>query len=189
MRARIYIGYCLGFLFMLALLYVLASQLGEDPRTIPSAQIGQQVSKRVLPILDQPHRKSVQQALKGQAGFVHFWATWCMTCQAEQPELMAHVQSIHIPWVGVVFKDNPMHVRQWLRRLGNPYQVVLLDANGALAMDMGVYGTPETFLIDTQGHIVLRHTGLISDFVWRETLLPRWKALLRVPQKRESRHV
>ena len=106
MRARVYIGWCVGLL-MLGLLYVLASQLGEDPRTIPSAQIGQRVSKRALPILDRAHWQSVQQALKGQAGFVHFWATWCMTCQAEQPELMAHVRSVNIPWVGVVFKDNP----------------------------------------------------------------------------------
>lgn len=184
MRARVYIGWCVGLL-MLGLLYVLASQLGEDPRTIPSAQIGQRVSKRALPILDRAHWQSVQQALKGQAGFVHFWATWCMTCQAEQPELMAHVRSVNIPWVGVVFKDNPVHVRQWLKRLGNPYRVVLLDSSGALAMDMGVYGTPETFLIDAHGHIILRHTGLITDVVWTETLLPRWKALVHVAQKRQ----
>ena len=167
----------IGILFISIVMYVLFDRLGQDPREIPSVQLGQLVPDRMLPTLNGGPPKQIKAYLKGKPSLIHFWATWCMTCQVEHPTLIEDQRFKGMTFIGVLFKDDPVHASQWLRRMGNPYQVVLLDHSGELAMDMGVYGTPETFLVDAQGRIVLRHTGLVDDRVWRTVLLPALQKL------------
>jgi cytochrome c biogenesis protein CcmG/thiol:disulfide interchange protein DsbE len=130
-----------------------------------------------LPSLDEPGRTLTEQDFRGEVALVNVWATWCPTCRAEHAmfnKLASQGVTIH----GVNYKDNSEAARRWLEELGNPYQLNVEDPQGSLGINLGVYGAPETFLIDADGVIHYKYIGAVDERVWADQLGPRYQALL-----------
>lgn len=154
---------------------------GDDPMTLESALIGKPVPTFRLEALNVPGKIYDRAALiGGQPLLLNVWATWCPTCRAEHQFLNGLAkQGVRI--VGMNYKDDRQKAIGWLDNLGDPYALSLFDGNGMLGLDLGVYGTPETFLIDGKGIIRWRHAGDLNERVWREQLQPLWQKYLRGP--------
>lgn len=151
--------------------------LAIDPSALPSALIGKPVPAFALPSLDEPGRTLTEQDFRGEVALVNVWATWCPTCRAEHAmfnKLASQGVTIH----GVNYKDNSDAARRWLEELGNPYQLNVEDPQGSLGINLGVYGAPETFLIDADGVIHYKYIGAVDERVWADQLGPRYQALV-----------
>lgn len=146
--------------------------LHKDPHQLPSALIGKPVVAFSYPSLLDEGQVITQQQFLGHVSLLNVWATWCITCHAEHPVLMDIAQSKKVVIYGLNYKDDPQAARQWLQKYGNPYQGVILDDKGRLAIDFGVYGSPETFVIDAKGIIRYKHIGAISPDVWKDNIEP-----------------
>lgn len=167
----------LAFLGLAALLY---SGLGKDHESLPSALAGKPVPAFSLPSLMGSHTLS-EQALTGRWRLLNVWATWCPTCHIEHPFLMK-LAARGVPIVGVDYKDDPDAARDYLADLGNPYTDVIVDQEGRFGLNLGVYGAPETYLINPQGQVVLRRVGNLDERSWRQRFLPILdKAGVRLP--------
>lgn len=149
-------------LIIFALLVVLLGVgLTLNPRLIPSPLIGKPVPVFELPLLNQEGVFSSED-LKGQITLLNVWASWCYACRQEH-ETVKQISRSGLRVVGFNYKDKKQDAMQWLAQLGNPYQVVIADEDGRGGMDWGVYGAPETFLIDRQGIIRHKVIGPVSD--------------------------
>lgn len=143
-----------------------------QPDESPSALIGEEVPSFQLVDLTNSQKKFTSQELKGRMILLNVWASWCYACQLETTMLLKINHTYHIPIYGIAYKDNTNDVKQWLQKFGNPYVKIGDDKSGDVAIDLGVYGTPETFFISPQGKIVYRHVGVIDQKVWDEVLYP-----------------
>ncbi|MCE0556272.1 MULTISPECIES: DsbE family thiol:disulfide interchange protein [unclassified Motilimonas] len=160
----------------LAAVVFLFKGLYSDPSKLESALIGQPVPTFTLQDLYEPETRHDASIFKGKPMLLNVWATWCPTCYAEHTYLnKLAADGVYI--VGLNYKDDREKAIRWLTDLGNPYQVSLYDKDGMLGLDLGVYGAPETYLIDSQGVIQYRHVGDVNDHVWQQTLLPIFKDL------------
>lgn len=160
-------------LSFLGLLFILWHGLSQDPRELPSALAGKPLPAFSAPTLaGETHD---QTAIQGPA-LLNVWATWCPTCQAEH-EYLNTLQSRGIRIYGLDYKDDPEKARAWLQRLGSPYVFTWSDQSGQIGIDLGVYGAPETFLIDQQGRILLRHAGEMNEAVWQQKFAPIYDQL------------
>lgn len=155
----------------LALVVLLYNGLGRDTEELPSTLVGQPVPDFSLPALIGEDRLLAPALFEGRWSLLNIWATWCPTCYVEHPYLLQLARQ-GVAIVGVNYKDNDEKARTYLAELGNPYTEVIVDKRGTLGMDLGVYGAPETYLINPQGHIVLRHTGEVNERAWQQKFLP-----------------
>ncbi|MCG6199811.1 DsbE family thiol:disulfide interchange protein [Psychromonas antarctica] len=159
-------------------IYFLAAPLfkGTDPRKLDSALVGQRVPSFTLQDLYN-HEKQYDAAIfKGQKMLLNVWATWCPTCYAEHHFLNELAeQGVYI--IGMNYKDERSKAIKWLTDLQDPYQISLFDKNGMLGLDLGVYGAPETYLIDSKGIIRYRHVGDLNKNNWQDTVLPRFNEM------------
>lgn len=169
----------LPLVFFLMLAAVLGWQLtrnarGDDPTRLESALIGKPVPVFQLASLQQPgHLYDQKQLTNGQPLLLNVWATWCPTCRAEHQYLNTlAAQGVRI--VGLNYKDDRLNAIHWLNTLGNPYSLSLYDASGMLGLDLGVYGAPETFLIDGSGIIRYRHAGDMNAQIWQGEVKLLW---------------
>ncbi|TAK72088.1 MAG: DsbE family thiol:disulfide interchange protein [Gammaproteobacteria bacterium] len=163
----------LPFIILIALSLLLWRELfSSTPNELPSALIGEPVPSFQLPTITPPNKTLTPQALLGHVSLLNVWATWCSACEVEHPMLMKITQQYHIPIYGIAYKDNADDVKNWLENSGNPYVMVGDDQNGDAAIDLGVYGTPETFVVNAQGKIVYRHIGAIDQKTWDNVLYP-----------------
>jgi cytochrome c biogenesis protein CcmG/thiol:disulfide interchange protein DsbE len=144
----------------------------EDPHFLPSELIDQQFPEFSLNELNAPDRIVTHQDIKGQVALVNVWATWCPNCLIEHPELMRISREEGLPLYGINYNDESVKARQWLVRHNNPFQFNIVDDQGKLGIDLGVYGAPETFVLDANGVIQYRHVGPVTRRVWEETLRP-----------------
>ncbi|MCE2571480.1 DsbE family thiol:disulfide interchange protein [Motilimonas eburnea] len=161
--------------FLVAVVFLFKG-LYSDPSKLESALIGQPVPTFTLQDLYQQDIQHDASIFKGKPMLLNVWATWCPTCYAEHTYLnKLAAEGIYI--VGLNYKDDREKAIGWLTQLGDPYQVSLYDKDGMLGLDLGVYGAPETYLIDSQGVIQYRHVGDVNDQVWQQTLLPMFKEL------------
>jgi cytochrome c biogenesis protein CcmG, thiol:disulfide interchange protein DsbE len=154
--------------------------LDKDPRAIPSALVGKPVPQFVLPILSADGAASTTwspAALKGQVWLLNVWGSWCAACQIEHPVLIELAKSKIVPIVGFAWKDKPEAARAWLAKLGDPYLLNVLDQSGSAAIDLGVYGAPETYVIDQTGMIRHRHVGPVTNDSIAKDILPLLTAL------------
>jgi len=108
---------------------------------------------------------------------VNVWATWCPTCKAEHEELMRIERTTDLRLIGVNYKDDRAQARRWLQDFGDPYEFVLEDEDGTLGVELGVYGAPESFLLDAEGTIVYKRVGEINARIWRDELVPQLERL------------
>ena len=143
----------------LVMVVFLGVGLSLDPREIPSPLIGKPAPAFDLPTLEDPERRFGPQAFKGRPYLLNVWASWCESCRAEHPVLIELARKGEVTLVGLNYKDTPEKARAWLEAHGgNPYQTVPVDADGKVGINWGVYGVPETFLIDANGIIQYKHT-------------------------------
>ena len=168
-------------LLPLALFLVLAVFLYRglflNPAELPSALIGKPVPAFSLPAVDDPARTLSEADLKGKPALLNVWATWCVSCKAEHPVLTElAAQGVNI--VGINYKDDNANALKWLKEFHNPYQLDIRDEQGSLGLNLGVYGAPETFLVDKHGIIRHKFVGVIDQRVWREQLAPLYQQLV-----------
>ncbi len=145
--------------------------LSLDPNAMPSALLDKPVPQFSLPTLLDDQRLVDQGELKGKVSLLNVWATWCVSCRVEHPFLLQLAEQ-GVPIYGVNYKDDPIQARKWLQELHNPYVLSLVDADGRLGIDLGVFGAPETYVVDRQGVIRYKHVGIVDERIWRETLQP-----------------
>lgn len=158
-----------GFVLLLALL---GAGLGLKPREVPSPLIGRPVPAFALATLEDPARTLGPGDLPRQPHLINVWASWCVACQSEHPLLVAFARDTGVPVVGLNHKDEPQAAHRWLQRHGNPYRMSLLDPQGGFGIDLGVYGVPETYVVDARGVIVHKHVGMLTPEVLRDTIAP-----------------
>lgn len=165
----------------LALLLLLAVGMTRDPRELPSMLIGKPWPDMALPQLGSTAAGggAIGPAqLRGKPRLVNLWASWCNVCADEQPVVMAlgdtlRAQGRGDQLIGLNYKDSAKDATAWLQQQGNPFGMTLVDADGRMGIELGVYGAPETFLIDAQGVIVWKHVGALTPDVIANEVLPR----------------
>jgi cytochrome c biogenesis protein CcmG, thiol:disulfide interchange protein DsbE len=164
------------FLLPAALFAVLiaafAVGLRHDPHLLPSAMIDRPAPDFVLPGLYETAGGLTRKDLEGRVTLVNFFASWCAPCREEHAELMALAKRHDLTLYGVAYKDKAEESRRFLDRLGNPYEHVGVDRNGMTAIDFGVYGVPETYVVDGSGHIRYRHVGPLTAEDAKGKVLP-----------------
>lgn len=154
----------------LTLVILLVRGLSLDPTELPSARLGDAVPSFNLPVLDSPQLRSPED-WRGEPALINVWATWCFSCRVEHPYLLQLAEQ-GVTIYGLNYKDEPVKASQWLIDLGNPYTETVVDELGDLGLDLGVYGAPETYVIDSDGIIRHRHVGVVNEQVWAEQLQP-----------------
>ncbi|HEX8961706.1 MAG TPA: DsbE family thiol:disulfide interchange protein [Rhodocyclaceae bacterium] len=159
-----------------ALLGVFAAGLTHDPREVPSPLIGKPAPAFTLPQLDDGTEFSPRQMI-GRVWLLNVWASWCVSCRQEHQVLLQSSRTINVPIVGLDHKDRRADGLEWLREAGNPYLLSVDDADGRVGVDFGVYGVPETFLIDKQGVIRFKQIGPVTADVLQQKILPLVKEL------------
>ena len=161
---------------VLAGYFAVALRPGRDPSLLPSALIDKPAPDFALAGLDGTPGLSLA-SLKGQVAVVNFFASWCVPCRAEEPLLLRLAEQEHVPLYGIAYKDKPADAQRYLAQLGDPYRRIGLDESGRTGIDFGVYGVPETYIIDQAGHIRFRYVGPLTAETLERELLPRVKAL------------
>jgi cytochrome c biogenesis protein CcmG, thiol:disulfide interchange protein DsbE len=161
------------FLLLGAFLYV---GLYRDPSYVPSPLIGKPAPEFHLPSLQDAAYPVDSKELHGRTWVLNVWGTWCGGCRQEHETLVAISRSNTVPLVGLNWKDDPAAAQEWLRTLGNPYAVVAEDQEGRVAIDWGVYGAPETFLIGPDGKVLFKHIAPMTMEVWNTEFVPRIQA-------------
>ena len=159
-------------LAFLVLVAVFAFGLTRDPNILPSEMIDRPVPEFELSELYDSERKLSEDIFIGDVSLVNVFGSWCVSCVVEHPKLIDISQKNKIQMVGVDWRDTREDGKRWLEEHGNPYDLILFDEDSRLAIDLGVTGAPETFLIDKAGRIRYKHTGIITNAVWDETLRP-----------------
>lgn len=150
----------------------------EDPHYLPSELIAKPFPEFKLQDLHDPDRILTVDDIKGRVSLVNVWATWCPNCLVEHPELMRISREENLPLYGVNYNDESPKAIGWLERHENPFQFNIVDNKGTLAIDLGVYGAPETFVVDSQGVIQYRHVGPVTREIWKRKILPVVELLL-----------
>jgi cytochrome c biogenesis protein CcmG, thiol:disulfide interchange protein DsbE len=145
---------------------------GKTPAVIPSALIGRPVPEFNLPPVQGRELGLSSADLKGEVSLVNVFASWCTACRDEHPVFMELRRANAVPIHGINYKDRPSDAERWLNTLGDPYTRTGVDRNGRVAIDWGVYGVPETFVIDAEGRIALKLVGAVTPEVYRETIRP-----------------
>ena len=165
------------FLLPLALFLVLAGFLAVglrlNPREVPSPLVGKPAPDFHLPQLHAVNASFSPQDMRGKVWLLNVWASWCVSCKREHPVLVELARRNLVPLVGLNYKDDPAAGRRWLdEHGGDPYALSAVDADGRVGIDYGVYGVPETFLIDRNGVIRHKHIGPLTVEVFEEVLMP-----------------
>lgn len=158
-----------GFLLLVGLL---AAGLRLNPREVPSPLIGKPAPSFELPLLDAPDKTFTQKDMLGKVWVLNVWASWCPPCVVEHPVITELARSGIAPVVGLNYKDARENALPWLRRNGDPYQLTVHDPDGRIAIDYGVYGVPETYVIDRKGIIRYKHIGPLTPEISQSKLQP-----------------
>jgi cytochrome c biogenesis protein CcmG, thiol:disulfide interchange protein DsbE len=171
----------LKFILPLALFAVLVVFLWQglslNPREVPSPLVGKPAPQFALPKLGDPGTTVRREDMLGKVWVLNVWASWCAPCREEHPLVIAFAKRSGIPVYGLNYKDKPEAATNWLAQLGDPYAATLVDAQGKVGIDWGVYGVPETFVIDKAGIIRMKHIGPLTENAIRTKLEPLVKEL------------
>jgi cytochrome c biogenesis protein CcmG/thiol:disulfide interchange protein DsbE len=163
----------------LAVLFVFGLNPKRDIHALPSPLIGKPAPQFALSDVLDANRVVSNSSMQGQVYVLNVWATWCIPCREEHESLLAISQTHLVPLIGLDWKDNRDRSRLWLEQLGNPYQAVAFDADGRAAIDWGVYGAPETYLVGKDGKVLFKFISPMTQQVWDEEFVPRIAAAQR----------
>jgi cytochrome c biogenesis protein CcmG/thiol:disulfide interchange protein DsbE len=155
----------------------LAVGLNLNPREVPSPLVGRQAPAFELPILQQPDKRFTPSEMRGKVWLLNVWASWCVSCRDEHPMLLALAKRGVLPILGLNYKDKGDEAIAWLKQFGNPYDFSVVDADGRIGIDYGVYGVPETYLIDANGVIRYKQIGPVTAAILEHKILPMAMAL------------
>ncbi len=162
-----------------ALVLFLAVGLRLNPREIPSPFIGKPAPAFTLTQLNEPAQTISPRDMAGKVWLLNVWASWCVSCRQEHPVLMDFARQGVVPILGLNYKDGRSDGIDWLQQFGNPYQLSAFDNDGRVGIDYGVYGVPETFVIDKRGIVRMKHVGPLTPQVIADKLVPLIKELNR----------
>ena len=155
--------------------------LHRDPSYVPSPLIGKPAPEFTLPSLQDPAYPVSTKDLAGRPWVLNVWGTWCAGCRQEHPVLLQIARQTSVPIIGLDWKDDATEAKRWLAELGNPYSAVAFDSEGRVAIDWGVYGAPETFLIGADGQVLYKHIAPMTLEVWANEFEPRIQAATAAP--------
>jgi cytochrome c biogenesis protein CcmG/thiol:disulfide interchange protein DsbE len=175
----------LRYLVPLAIFFILVAflyrGLSLDPKRVPSPLVGKPMPEFSLPRLKDPAATLSDSDLKGKVSVLNIWATWCVSCRAEHEVLLQLANTGLVDIYGLNYKDERAKAQQWLQQLGDPYVANAFDADGRTGIDWGVYGAPETFIMDKQGMIRHKHIGPLTVDALNSTILPLIAELQATP--------
>jgi cytochrome c biogenesis protein CcmG/thiol:disulfide interchange protein DsbE len=163
-------------LFVVLVMFLLVG-LRRDPHEVPSPLINKSTPDFQLPQLQQATATFSAKEMRGKVWLLNFWGTWCVACREEHPLLVQYAKTGAVPIYGVDYKDERAAALQWLDEFGNPYTLTAFDVDGRVSIDYGVYGAPESYLIDRNGVIRFKQIGPITEDVWQNKILPLAKQL------------
>lgn len=172
-----YLRFALPAIVLLALIALFARGLFLNPTVVPSPLIGKTAPVFSLPRLDPALPVMTQADLVGKVVLLNVWGSWCVACRDEHPVLMQFAATHAVPIYGLDYKDERQSAEDWLKSGGNPYADIAYDVSGDAAIDWGVYGAPETFLLDKHGVIRQKYIGPLTPKIIRDDLLPRIREL------------
>jgi len=152
-----------GFLFV---------GLRLNPREVPSPLVGKPAPSFELPLLHQPDKRFTPADMRGKTWLLNVWASWCVACREEHPLLVDLAKKGVLPILGLNYKDRGDEAKRWLKQFGDPYQLSVVDPDGRVGIDYGVYGVPETYVIDAEGVIRFKQIGPITPEVLEKKILP-----------------
>ena len=164
------------FLIIVAFLWV---GLYRDPREVPSPLVDKPAPAFTLAQLHEPGKKLSTADMKGQVWLLNVWASWCVSCRVEHPLLVELARANVVPVIGLNYKDRNELGKQWLTQNGDPYKISVVDADGRVGIDWGVYGVPETFVIDKSGMIRYKQIGPVTAEALEQKILPLVRELQR----------
>ena len=167
-----YVRFLIPLGVFLTLVIFLGVGLHRDPREVPSPLIGKPAPTFALTRLDDPAQTVRRDDMLGKVWMLNVWASWCVACREEQPLMVEFARQKLLPIYGLDYKDERPAAKKWLASFGNPYDVSLFDQDGRVGIDFGVYGVPETFIIDRQGVIRFKQIGPVTPDVIRDTIEP-----------------
>ncbi len=167
----------LGIITFSGMLFLLWRGLYNNPEVISSPLINQPLPAFHLDNLMNESHPLTEKDFKGHITILNVWASWCSACEMEHPMMMEIKKNYNYPIYGISYKDDAVQALAFLNALGNPYSKLGDDNTGDITMDLGVYGTPETFIVDKNGIIVYKHVGVITPEVWEEEILPVIKSV------------
>ena len=162
-----------GAFIVLVVFFALGLNPKRDIRELPSPLIGKTAPVFSLPDVFDPARSVGNAGLAGKVYVLNVWATWCVACREEHETLLALSKQNVVPILGLDWKDERDKAQAWLSQLGNPYSAVAFDDKGGVAIDWGVYGAPETYLVDRKGRVLYKHIAPMTFDVWQKQFLPR----------------
>tara|TARA_B110000444_G_scaffold187199_1_gene176467 strand:- start:579 stop:1139 length:561 start_codon:yes stop_codon:yes gene_type:complete len=174
-----------AFLILAVFLY---RGLALDPQELPSARIGKSIPEFTLQQLSKQMVELSRKDVVGSVSLFNVWATWCVACRFEHPYLHK-LQQQGVIIYGINYKDNLVDALEWLEERGDPFLLTIADLKGSLGLDLGVYGAPETYLVDSEGIVRYRHVGAINDHIWTTVLKPRYQKLLIAESAKLSKEV
>ena len=171
--------YLIPLILFGVLVAFLAIGLGRDPHEVPSPLINKAAPSFKLAQLKDPAKSFTAEEMRGRVWLLNVWASWCITCRDEHPLLIEYARTGAVPIYGLNYKDRPEDALAWLQELGDPYTLSVSDLDGRVGIDYGVYGAPETYLIDQQGVIRFKQIGPVTPDVWTKNILPMVQELNR----------
>jgi cytochrome c biogenesis protein CcmG, thiol:disulfide interchange protein DsbE len=171
--------YLIPLALFLVLVIFLAIGLTRDPQELPSALIGKPAPEFRLPLLKDPSQSFSSADMRGKVWMMNVWASWCIVCRDEHQFLSEYQKSGAVPIYGLNYKDRREDALGWLDELGDPYLLSVTDLDGRVGMDYGVYGAPESYIIDKNGTIRLKYVGPVTPDVWSKKILPLVQELNR----------
>lgn len=166
------IRYLAPLAIFVVLVGFLAYGLKLDPAEVPSPLIDKPAPAFQLPQLDDTTLKFSPAEMQGRVWLLNVWASWCISCRDEHPVLLELAKSGAVPLVGLDWKDQNADAQRWLKQFGNPYTLIVADTDGRVGIDYGVYGAPETYLIDKRGVIRYKQIGIITPDALKQKILP-----------------
>lgn len=171
--------YLIPLVLFVLLVVFLAIGLSRDPHEVPSPLINKAAPTFRLPQLQDPSKTFSAEDMRGKVWVLNVWASWCVSCRDEHPLLLEYAKTGAVPIYGLNWKNDRDEALAWLNDLGNPYVLSASDRDGRVAIDYGVYGAPETYLIDQNGTIRFKQIGPLTPDVWEKKFLPLVQQLNR----------
>lgn len=169
------LNFCGPFIFfsflMILLFYSINKQHSYDTSFTQSTLTGKLAPKTYLPLLNHDGYLTIEQ-FKGHITLINFWGSWCLPCRQEHPILMEIAKDKRFHLIGINYKDNKDNAKRFLANFGNPFKYIGFDTTGHAAIDWGVYGPPETFLLNKDGTIIAKHTGTLTEQIYQKKILP-----------------
>ena len=171
--------FILPLMAFLVMVVFLGIGLKLDPHEVPSPLINKPAPAFTLPQLHEPQKTFSPADMKGKVWLLNVWASWCVSCRQEHVYLTEFARDSSMNLMGLNYKDEPVAAMQWLERLGNPYKISISDIDGMAGLDWGVYGVPETFIIDKKGIVRHKQTGPVDPTILQTIIMPLIEQLNR----------